>query len=107
MWLWSGAGVEVERPEPRARTYDIALDADTVAVLKRHRVQHMQERLLAGPAWTDSGLVFTRPDGRALVPDLLTCRLHELARAAGLPPIRGIHGLRHAYASSALSAGAR
>jgi integrase len=30
----------------------------------------------------------------------------EPVSAADLPPIRGIHGLRHAYASSALAAGA-
>jgi integrase len=57
-----------------------------------------------GAAWVDSGLVFTRPDGSPIHPDLITDWFGRLARAAGLPPIR-LHDVRHSYATAALAAG--
>ncbi|HEX3212703.1 MAG TPA: site-specific integrase [Actinomycetota bacterium] len=52
----------------------------------------------------DSGLVFTRPDGSPIHPDLITDWFRRLARGAGLPPIR-LHDVRHSYATAALAAG--
>ena len=52
----------------------------------------------------DSGLIFTRPDGAPIHPDLITDWFRRLARAAGLPPIR-LHDVRHSYATAALAAG--
>jgi integrase len=52
----------------------------------------------------DPGLVFTRPDGSPIHPDLITDWFRRLARAAGLPPIR-LHDVRHSYATAALAAG--
>ena len=52
----------------------------------------------------DSGLVFTRPDGSPIHPDLITDWFRRLARDAGLPPIR-LHDVRHSYATAALAAG--
>ncbi|MGW0195425.1 hypothetical protein [Nonomuraea sp. NPDC003201] len=37
-------------------------------VLHAHRQQQLQERLAMGEAWTDSGFVFTQPDGNRLHP---------------------------------------
>lgn len=84
------------------RTFE--LDPATVAALRAHRTRQLQERLLWGEAWTDSGLVFVREDGRMLDPEWVTKEFRRLATAAGLPPIR-LHDLRHSYASSALAAG--
>jgi len=52
----------------------------------------------------DSGLVFTRPDGSPIHPDLITDWFRRLARNGGLPPIR-LHDIRHSYATAALAAG--
>jgi integrase len=49
-------------------------------------------------------LVFTRPDGAPIHPDLLSDWFERLAREAGLPRIR-LHDVRHSYASAALAAG--
>jgi len=49
-------------------------------------------------------LVFTRPDGAPIHPDLISDWFERLARAAGLPKIR-LHDVRHSYASAALAAG--
>jgi integrase len=82
----------------------LALDPFTTAALKAHRVQQLQERLAWGPAWVDTGLVFTREDGQVLHPEHVTKRFARLGRDAGLPPIT-LHGVRHSYATAALVAG--
>jgi integrase len=82
----------------------LALDPFTTAALKAYRVQQLQERLAWGPAWTDTGLVFTREDGQVLHPERVSKRFTRLVRDAGLSPIT-LHGLRHSYATAALAAG--
>lgn len=69
-----------------------------------HRLDQQRERDLWGAAWSDSGLVFTREDGRPLGPQYVSRRFQTLIRAAGVPAIR-FHGLRHTNASLALAAG--
>ena len=82
----------------------LALDPFTTAALKAHRVRQLEERLAWGPAWTDTGLVFTREDGQVLHPEHVTKRFARLVREAVLPPIT-LHGVRHSYATAALAAG--
>jgi hypothetical protein len=53
----------------------------------------------------ESGLVFTRENGKALHPEYATRHFERLARDAGLPPIR-LHDLRHGAATLALAGGA-
>ena len=63
-----------------ART--IALDPETVAVLRAHRVAQMEERLLLGPGYRDSGdLVFTSEDGSPIHPERLSVFLQAALRA--------------------------
>jgi hypothetical protein len=51
--------------EPKASSRrGIALAEQMVLVLRRHRVRQAQERLVAGPAWDDSGLVRRRARSR-------------------------------------------
>jgi integrase len=47
---------DTKSPTSRRR---FELDPATLAALKRHRAQQHRERLAAGAAWQDSGLVFT------------------------------------------------
>ena len=82
----------------------VALDPGTVKVLKSHRKAQMEERMAAGPAWQETGRVFTAVDGSILHPQTLSGAFERLAKSAGLPPI-GIHGLRHSHASLGLAAG--
>jgi integrase len=91
-------------PKSDAGERTIALDAGTVAVLRTHRRRQLAARLAWGPAWADSGRVFTREDGSALHPATVTERFHALSVAAKLPPIR-LHDLRHGAASLMLAAG--
>jgi integrase len=82
----------------------IALDPATVAALKAHRVRQHEERLAWGPAWVDTGLVFTREDGTPLRPTYVTRQFAKLTADAGLPSLT-LHGLRHSYATAGLAAG--
>ena len=76
----------------------VSLGAGTVEVLRAHRRRQAELRLLLGTAWVDSGLVFTKADGSALVPDSASQRFDRLVVRAGLPPVR-LHDLRHLAAS--------
>ncbi|WP_336245674.1 tyrosine-type recombinase/integrase [Nonomuraea sp. SYSU D8015] len=87
-------------PKTEASVRTIALDAETVQVLRAHRQRQRQERLAAGSAWKDSGFVFTQPDGDRLHPQHVSDQFLWLAYRAGLPPIR-LHDLRHGAASLA------
>jgi integrase len=96
--------VHDSEPKTRMGKRSLALDPATLAALHEHKARQEQERAEVGSAWTDSGLVFTRPDGAPLHPDLITDWFRRLAQAAGLPKIR-LHDVRHSYATAALAAG--
>lgn len=83
----------------------LALDRETVRVLRAHRKRQSEERLALGPLWVGvEGDVFTRPDGRPLSPSDVSHAFTRAAQAVGLPSI-GVHGLRHTYATLSIRAG--
>ncbi|MFG3239828.1 tyrosine-type recombinase/integrase [Streptomyces sp. NPDC048157] len=100
-------GWEVYEDDPKtdagART--IALDADTVEVLRQHRARQDEEREKWGTARVETGRVFTRENGELLHPANVTRRFIELYEEIGLPPVR-LHDLRHGAATLAHAAGA-
>lgn len=97
--------VIVSEPKTDKGRRTISLDPTSVAALRAHHRCQLEERMAWGPAWQDSGMVFTREDGSALEPDWITRRFQRLAADAGLPRLKGPHGLRHSYASAALESG--
>ena len=99
-----GHQVVTSEPKTAKGRRSVALDPATVEALKAHRKQQLAERLAWGPAWVDSGLVFTREDGRPLHPREVTRAFSRHVLAAGLPVIR-LHDLRHTHATLALQAG--
>jgi integrase len=99
-----GHEVVVSEPKTAKGRRSVALDPATVASLKVWRLHQAAERLAWGPAWIDSGLVFTREDGRPLHPREVTRAFSRHVLAAGVPIIR-LHDLRHTHATLALAAG--
>jgi integrase len=99
-------GWQTERGAPKTDSgaRNIALDADTAAVLRAHRDRQELERKMWGQGWVSTGLVFTREDGTELHPATVTARFHRLVRDADLPPVR-LHDLRHGAATLALAGG--
>lgn len=96
--------VVASEPKTAKGRRQLALDPGTVAALRAHRVRQLEERMAAGPAWTEEARVFCKLDGTAIHPDRMYDRFHQLVGAIPVPPIR-IHDIRHSYASAALAAG--
>ncbi|MET9344917.1 tyrosine-type recombinase/integrase [Nonomuraea sp. NPDC003804] len=88
-------------PKTAASRRIVALDPETVRLLRRHE---QAQRQLLGDAWNESGPIFARTDGSPVRPDYLTVRFHQLVQASNLPPIR-LHDLRHGTATLALASG--
>ncbi len=91
-----------QKTDASGRTINI--DQHSAASLRAHRVAQAQERLAAGPAWSDQGLVFTWEDGRGLHPDWVSHEFARLVEESGLPRIR-LHDVRHTHATLMLKAG--
>jgi integrase len=98
-------GWTIERSKPKANSErEVALDQWTLQVLRLH---HQHQTLQLAPLGTtpfEVGWVFTHNDGSPFHPNYVTRHFHELAEAAGLPPIR-LHDLRHGAATLALASG--
>jgi integrase len=76
----------------------------TMAALKAHKIRQLEDRLLAGDRWQDSGLVFTSTVGTPLDPRNINRRFQKALERAGLGHIR-LHDLRHSAASLLISQG--
>jgi len=105
-WQRTTARHSVVESTPKTEGSESVVDIDqgTTEVLRLWRKQQREERLAAGPAWQDTGLVFTREDGSGWHPDYITYRFGWLVARHGLPRIT-LHKLRHLAASLQIAAG--
>lgn len=98
----------VKRPKTERATRTVSLRPEVVALLRRRRVEQLEDRMLAGSAWRpeegDEGLVFTTSVGTRIAPRNFLREFQKLAEAVGLPKLRA-HELRHTAATIALSLG--
>ena len=78
----------------------IDLDPRTGAVLRAHRAEQTAERR----EHSGGDLVFCRPDGMPLHPDVFRQTFGRRVARAGVPKIR-FHDIRHTHASLLLQAG--
>ncbi len=75
-----------------------------VTRLKEHRKAQLQERLIAGKDWKESGLVFTTTIGTPLHARNVSREFKAMLKSADLPAIR-FHDLRHTAATLLLAQG--
>ncbi len=100
----SGREVVVSEPKTARGRRSIALDPETVAVLKAQAARQLDEQSEWQEGWTDSGYVFTLENGEHLDPEDVTRYFRQAVKKAMLPKIR-LHDLRHTHATLALQAG--
>jgi integrase len=79
----------------------VALDQQTVVVLRRHRERAKRQR---GRRFDEYGLVFTGRGEKPINPVTFSARFQRNLKASGVRRIR-FHDLRHTHATHALQAG--
>jgi integrase len=98
-------GLRFKPPKTRAGHRTISLRASTVEILREHRQQQLEHRLLyqlGRPTAAD--LVFPLADGTPYPPDKLSRDWGNVVRDKKLPRVR-FHALRHSHASALIAAG--
>jgi integrase len=95
--------VQVSEPKSARGRRRIALDPGTIEALKEHAARQADEQS-GCQDWVESGYIFTTEDGQPLDPHRISKAFERHLRAAALPRIP-LHGLRHTYATLALSSG--
>jgi integrase len=89
---------------PRSRR-SISLGPEGVSLLHTLRGQQIEQSLVAGPLWQNTGYVFTQADGTPVDPESVSKDFCAIVRKAGLPHLT-LHGLRHAHATGLMVTGA-
>jgi integrase len=97
-------GLQITEPKTERSRRSVPLPRTAVETLKAHRSRQLAERLMAGPAWQQTDLVFATEVGTALEPRNVLRRFDALAQRAGLVGVH-LHTLRHSAASFLLAAG--
>ncbi len=96
--------LQLVEPKTARSRRTIALPQSAIIALRHHRVRQLQERLLAGQRWHDTGMVFTTTIGTPLDPRNVYRHFQRALAEAGLPRKR-FHDLRHTCATLLLAQG--
>jgi integrase len=96
--------VRIKQPKTKKSRRSLALDPDTIKVLKEWRRRQSEEKLLLGPGYRDHGLVFAKLTGEPLHPERVSREFERRIERWGLERIT-LHGLRHTWATLALAKG--
>ena len=75
-----------------------------VAVLRGVKRRQLENKLLHGACWEDTGFVFTDELGRHLKHQTVYLDFKEVVKSIGCPDIR-FHDLRHSYAVVSIKSG--
>ena len=82
----------------------VLLDPQTVEEINAHRKRQIEERLLLGSHWIDSGYIFVQEDGNPLYVSTPTAIFRKWAQKMELRDMN-LHGLRHLHATELLRLG--
>jgi integrase len=101
----TAGGLRFKPPKTRHGRRQVSLPAPVVEVLRDHRRQQLEQRLLLGLGRSGpDDLVFTLPDGSPWPPDKLSRDWGNVVRLRRLPRVM-FHALRHSHASALIAAG--
>ena len=101
--ITTASGTAEVAPKTARGVRTVELDRGTISVLRQNRAQQAGDRLAAGSAWQETGLVFVWSDGRGPSPYWISHRFKVLVRESRLPSM-SLHGLRHSHATALLAA---
>jgi integrase len=96
--------LEISEPKSGRSRRTMPLSQAMVGLLKAQRAAQAAERLRAGEAWTDTGLVFTDEFGGPVNPRAILRAMQRSAARAGIDGV-GVHTLRHSAAVQWLESG--
>jgi integrase len=106
VWRTKGGGWYYGEPKTSRSRRTLPLPASMVKRLVEHKRRQAEERLKAGSAWQDHGLVFTTTIGGPLNISKLTRNNFKPAlKRAGLPQSVRLYDLRHTCATLLMQAG--
>lgn len=94
----------LKEPKTEKSRRTLRLPASLLAALRAHRVRQLEERLLAGDRWRDTGHVFASTIGTPLDPRNVIRAWHRLLAQANVTR-RPFHTCRHTAASLLLAEG--
>lgn len=92
-------------PKSKAGKREIPIVAAVPSILQEQRKLYAERRLAAGELWQDGGFVFSSETGAPKDPSNLRRALSSSLKKAGLKH-RGVHALRHTFATNLIRAGA-
>ena len=99
-----GRGLIFQPPKSSKSRRSIALDAQTIGMLRDHRGLQLLRQMEIASGYDDRGLVFPNVLGGPLDPSVLTRNFEKLVRKVRLTNVR-LHDLRHFHATLLLKAG--
>lgn len=94
----TGKGLALEELKTEKSRRPVPLLAVAVEALRAHKAEHNGQRLLLGPEWHDTNLVFTSSTGTPLDPANVRRHWYTALNKTGLPRVR-LHDLRHTATS--------
>ncbi len=97
-------GTIFAEPKTARSRRQVALSPHAVTILGAAKRRQAEDRLKAGSAYEDSGLVFTKPSGAKHDPSTVSHKFAAIGREAGFPGLR-MHDLRHTHATLLLAQG--
>jgi integrase len=94
--------LQLVEPKTGRSRRTLSMPGVVCAALRDHRVRQLEDWMLAGERWRESGLVFTTSKGTPLGARNVIRKFHALLKKAGFPRHR-FHDLRHSCASLLLA----
>jgi integrase len=83
VYVWRSTRRDGDTKTPKSRR-SLILPQRAVQALRAHKKRQAAERLAAGEAWHDNGLVFCHEDGRPYSRDALNWRFGKVTQRAGI-----------------------
>ena len=96
--------LRISEPKTARSRRTVPLTPAMIAVLRKHKVTQMKERIRAANVWTDTGLVFTTELGTRVEPRNILRVIETASAKAGVTEVT-VHTLRHSAAVAWLEAG--